>query len=95
MIFYELSLWSKSFLMEKEIPKGKKIILFDGVCNLCNSSVNRVIKHDKKNTFLFASLQSNYGKDLLDKLQIDTELTDSIILYERIFTFRNIRTASG
>lgn len=68
--------------MEKEIPKGKKIILFDGVCNLCNSSVNRVIKWDKKNTFLFASLQSNYGKSLLDKLEIDTALTDSIILYE-------------
>ena len=37
--------------------KEYKIILFDGVCNLCNSSVNFVIRHDKKNLFKFAALQ--------------------------------------
>jgi predicted DCC family thiol-disulfide oxidoreductase YuxK len=42
--------------------KRYKIILFDGVCNLCNSSVTLVIKRDKKNIFKFAALQSEIGK---------------------------------
>ena len=36
-----------------ELPKDKKIILFDGVCNLCNSAVQFIIKHDKKDFFVF------------------------------------------
>ena len=42
------------------------IILFDGVCNLCNAAVQFVIKRDKKNQFLFASLQSEEGKLILE-----------------------------
>lgn len=57
-----------------------KIILFDGVCNLCNSSVNFVIKHDKKNRYRFAALQSDIGKDLVNQFGIDPNETDSIIL---------------
>ena len=48
-----------------EIPKNKKLILFDGVCNLCNASVNFIIKHDQKKQFLFASLQSDAAKEIL------------------------------
>jgi predicted DCC family thiol-disulfide oxidoreductase YuxK len=40
------------------------IILFDGVCNLCNGFVQFVIRHDKKGSFKFASLQSDYGASL-------------------------------
>jgi predicted DCC family thiol-disulfide oxidoreductase YuxK len=40
------------------MEKDNKIILFDGVCNLCNDAVNFVIKRDKKNIFKFATLQS-------------------------------------
>ena len=57
-----------------------EIILFDGVCNLCNSSVNFVIKHDKKNRYRFAALQSDIGKDLVNQFGIDPNETDSIIL---------------
>jgi predicted DCC family thiol-disulfide oxidoreductase YuxK len=64
------------------IPKNKKVILFDGVCNLCNNSVTKAIRYDKKNTFLFASIQSDTGKKIIDYLKIDTSKTDSIILYE-------------
>jgi predicted DCC family thiol-disulfide oxidoreductase YuxK len=64
-----------------ELPKHKKLILFDGVCNLCNSSVQYVIKHDKKNVFMFTALQSEFGKKLIKDHQIDTKKTDSIILY--------------
>ncbi len=62
--------------------KAYKIILFDGVCNLCNSAVNFVIRHDKKNVFKFAALQSEIGQELISKFNIDTEKVDSIILIE-------------
>ena len=65
-----------------DIPKDKKIILFDGICNLCNNSVTKAIKYDTKNTFLFAALQSETGKKITHHLKIDTSKVDSIILYE-------------
>jgi len=58
------------------------IILFDGVCNLCNSSVTFVIQRDKKDLFRFAALQEEPGKSLLEKHNIDTSQTDSIILLD-------------
>lgn len=60
----------------------KKIILFDGVCNLCNNSVVFIIKRDKNDVFRFAALQSDIGIELTQKLNIDTTKTDSIILVE-------------
>ncbi|MDG3582332.1 MULTISPECIES: thiol-disulfide oxidoreductase DCC family protein [Galbibacter] len=62
--------------------EDKKIILFDGVCNLCNSTVNFVIERDKKDVFRFASLQSDIGKKLLSERNIDPSVTDSIVLIE-------------
>nr|WP_321538574.1 DUF393 domain-containing protein [Flavobacterium piscinae] len=44
------------------LPLDKKIILFDGVCNLCDSSVQFIIKHDKKDIFRFVALQSELGE---------------------------------
>ena len=64
-----------------DIPKNKKVILFDGVCNLCNHSVLKVIKYDKKNIFLFAALQSEKGKEILDFLKINPSKVDSIVLF--------------
>ncbi len=63
------------------IPQDKQLILFDGVCNLCNSSVQYVINHDKQNRFLFAPLQSDIGEAIIDKFNIDRSKTDSILLY--------------
>ena len=65
-----------------DIPKNKKIILFDGSCNLCNDVVLKVIKYDKKNIFLFSSLQSKIGKEITNHLGIDISKIDSIILDE-------------
>jgi predicted DCC family thiol-disulfide oxidoreductase YuxK len=67
--------------MELNLPKHKKLILFDGVCNLCNSSVQFIIKHDKNNVFLFTPLQSDIGKHLIDTYHIDTNKTDSVLLF--------------
>ncbi len=63
------------------IPKHKKLILFDGVCNLCNNSVQYVIKHDKKELFMFAPLQGKTGEQIIEHFNIDTAKTDSILLY--------------
>ncbi|WP_405293283.1 thiol-disulfide oxidoreductase DCC family protein [Algibacter sp. Ld11] len=63
------------------VPKHKKLILFDGVCNLCNSSVQYVIKRDRKEQFLFTALQSEVGKQILKAYNIDTTKIDSILLY--------------
>jgi predicted DCC family thiol-disulfide oxidoreductase YuxK len=64
-----------------ELEKDKKLILFDGVCNLCNTSVQYVIKHDKKNSFMFTALQSEVGQQIIKDYNIDTSKTDSILLY--------------
>ena len=63
-----------------DIPSDKKIVLFDGVCNLCDSAVQFIIKHDKKDNFRFASLQSETGKKLVEERGLDPEEIDSIIL---------------
>ncbi|MFD1293887.1 thiol-disulfide oxidoreductase DCC family protein [Lutibacter holmesii] len=62
--------------------KNKSIVLFDGVCNLCNSSVNFIIKHDTTNQFLFASLQSDAAKDLLLQFPSKKYNFNSVLLIE-------------
>jgi predicted DCC family thiol-disulfide oxidoreductase YuxK len=66
----------------QNLPKNKKIILFDGVCNLCNTAVQFVIKHDKKDLFRFVALQSDLGQSITKHIGIDGQNMDSIILYE-------------
>jgi predicted DCC family thiol-disulfide oxidoreductase YuxK len=65
-----------------DLPENKKIILFDGVCNLCDNAVQYVLKHDKKDVFRFVALQSDLGAEILNYLKVDTAKMDSIILYE-------------
>lgn len=65
-----------------ELPKDKKIILFDGVCNLCDSAVQFVIKHDTKDVFRFVSLQSDLGEKIVNQIGIAAKTIDSTILYE-------------
>ncbi|KAB2907645.1 MAG: DCC1-like thiol-disulfide oxidoreductase family protein [Ignavibacteriales bacterium] len=60
----------------------KSIILFDGVCNFCNFWVNFIIDRDKRDIFRFASLQSDYGQEVLRKLQLSEKDFDTFILLE-------------
>ncbi|MDH7445641.1 thiol-disulfide oxidoreductase DCC family protein [Aquimarina sp. 2201CG14-23] len=62
--------------------EGKKIVLFDGVCNLCNGAVNFIIRHDKNDVFRYASLQSDIGRTLAEEFNIDTSKLDTILLIE-------------
>ena len=55
------------------------ILLFDGVCNLCNSIVQFTIKRDPKEKFKFASLQSESGQALLKKFGLPTDDFDSFV----------------
>ena len=67
---------------------AKPIILFDGVCNLCNRSVQYIIKHDPHAKFSFASLQSNVGKQLLKDYGLAENDLNSFVLIQnnRAFT---------
>jgi predicted DCC family thiol-disulfide oxidoreductase YuxK len=58
------------------------VVLFDGVCNLCNSAVQLIIRYDKKAYFSFASLQGEYGQKFLKANNLNTEDYDSFILFE-------------
>jgi len=58
------------------------VILFDGVCNLCNASVQYVIKHDPKKNFRFASLQSGFGQKILSNHNLPLNDYNSFILFE-------------
>lgn len=64
-----------------DLPKNKKIILFDGVCNLCDSLLQFVIHHDKKDVFRFVALQSPLGQEIVNHIGIQNKNIDSIILY--------------
>jgi predicted DCC family thiol-disulfide oxidoreductase YuxK len=65
-----------------DFPKDKKIILFDGVCNLCEASVQFVIKYDKKDVFRFVALQSDLGKEIIKHIGLESKNIDNVILYE-------------
>ena len=64
------------------------IVLFDGVCNLCSSSVQFIIKNDKKKQFRFASLQSEFGQKVMEQFGLPTNELNSFILLEneKIYT---------
>lgn len=69
------------------------IILFDGVCNLCNSAVDFIIKRDKKNRFKFSSLQDNTARKLLIESNFQEGYPDSIVLIKGDKIFFKSRAA--
>ncbi|MBK8556375.1 MAG: thiol-disulfide oxidoreductase DCC family protein [Lewinellaceae bacterium] len=64
------------------------VLLFDGVCNLCNASVQWILLRDKHGIFRFASLQSEQGQALLQQFGLDTETFNSVVLVDngQLFT---------
>jgi predicted DCC family thiol-disulfide oxidoreductase YuxK len=63
-------------------PSDRPVILFDGICNLCNSSVRFILERDTKEQFLFSSLQSDASKKLLLHLNYKIRQMNSILLVE-------------
>jgi len=64
------------------------IVLFDGVCNFCNGSVNAIIRRDKRGYFQFAALQSDVGARLQRQYGLDPSALDTLVLIEggRVYT---------
>lgn len=77
------------------MPKegNHQIILFDGVCNLCNGFVVFVIKRDKNNLFHFASLQSDTGKKFINEYQIQSPLGSVLLVDPEKKIIKNQSTA--
>jgi predicted DCC family thiol-disulfide oxidoreductase YuxK len=69
-------------------PPQHPIVLFDGVCNLCNGSVTFIIEHDPGGRFHFASLQSEAAQALGEEYGFDPSELDTIVLIEngRVYT---------
>jgi predicted DCC family thiol-disulfide oxidoreductase YuxK len=66
---------------EEEIRK-RKIILFDGICNLCNGSVIFILKREKDPVFQFASVQSEAGKQLLEWCSLPSNYSQAVVYIE-------------
>lgn len=64
------------------MSQPKSVILFDGVCNLCNASIDFIIKRDRKDQFLVGALQEAAGKTLLSRFEVNPEYLDSLVLIE-------------
>jgi predicted DCC family thiol-disulfide oxidoreductase YuxK len=70
--------------MEPSPPslQNHALVLFDGVCNLCNSSVNFIIDRDPDGYFKFAALQDKTARPVLKRYGLSAAYTDSIVLIE-------------
>lgn len=67
----------------EDVPTDPRpILFFDGVCNLCNASVNFVLKRDKAGRFRFATLQSPAAAELLDPFGLKASDLDTVVLLE-------------
>jgi len=64
------------------MSQSSPILLFDGVCNLCNSSVQFVLDRNKKENIQFASLQSDFGQKMLSEINLPADYTSSLVLIE-------------
>ena len=69
--------------MVKEEVKLQKIILFDGICNLCNGSVTFILQREKDPIFQFASIQSEAGQGLLAWCGLSKDYNQAVILIDR------------
>ena len=78
---------------ETDTITKQDVLLFDGVCNLCNSSVNFIIDHDPKGQFKFAALQSDFGQERLKELGFNQEEFDSLVLLSEGKVYRKSTAA--
>ena len=64
------------------VPHDHALVLFDGVCNLCNGFVQFVLRRDKAGRVVFASLQSDLGQSVLRALELPTEQLGTVLLLD-------------
>src|SRR5262245_31030790 len=68
--------------MQNDEIRSQHLVLFDGVCNLCNNSVVFILKHEKIPIFRFASIQSEIGKELLTWYGLPQDFSDAVSYIE-------------
>ena len=71
----------KSIMNEQEI-KFRRIILFDGICNLCNGSVIFILEREKHPVFQFAAIQSEAGQELLKWCALPSSYNQAVVYIE-------------
>jgi len=64
------------------MEEDKPVVLFDGVCNYCNAMINFIIRQDKKKKYLFATLQSEFGRRLLHQWNLPVNSFDSFLVFD-------------
>ena len=72
-----------TFTMSDEEVKQQKIILFDGICNLCNASVIFILHYERQPDFQFASIQSEAGQKLLKWCGLPSDFSQAVILVDK------------
>lgn len=96
--FFEIEkLWFSGVPSQKESNRNQEntiseippVILFDGVCNLCNDSVRFLIEHDKEKVFQFTSLQSDVGQELLHPYNEANTLSSIVLIEEGMAYFQS------
>lgn len=70
-------------VLKNILDQGRPILLFDGVCNLCNHSVQFIIERDKNKQVYFASLQSEAGQALLKHFGLEAESLKTLVLIDK------------
>lgn len=83
----------ESHILFDYLSDNKKIILFDGECNLCDWSVQLLLKNDPHDFFRFASLQSDFGKKVQREYGIDSLKMNSVILIDDYVNFKSKTSA--
>jgi len=79
--------------LDRDVLQNHGLLLFDGVCNLCNGFVNVVIDHDPSGYFKLGALQSEEARPYLDAYGVDPEALDSVILIENGRVYRKSTAA--
>lgn len=69
--------------MVQQAPPRDKIIFFDGICVLCNNTVDFLIRHDKMQRLKFASLQSDIAKQLIPGEMLIKSNAETVIFFDR------------
>jgi predicted DCC family thiol-disulfide oxidoreductase YuxK len=77
----------------EQAAEDAAVVLYDGVCGFCNSSVQFIIRNDRRGRFRFAALQSDVGKALLREHNLPAEEVESVVLIEDGKAYRKTRAA--
>lgn len=69
------------------------VVIFDGVCNLCNASVDFIIRHDEAGVFKVSANQHETGRKILAEQGVDPHQVDTVFLYENGTLYRRSTAA--